>query len=183
MRQKGFFLVSILLIAFLARSPFVRGQETSSSPTELAYSRQSATQGALTPLKAPGGKVYRLSLIPQMDINRHVVVLELSLKRPGTKKDDSNLLDAAGKLHGYQPYFFAASDFAQGAQKSTYGDTRVIELPHLGMKVRIRVASVNVGPVVSNAPGAPTYQFDGLTLQIVSERLTGENSNSKNSTQ
>jgi hypothetical protein len=34
-------------------------------------------------------------------------------------------------LHGYQPYSFAASDFARGAQNSIYGDLRVIDLREL----------------------------------------------------
>jgi len=88
------------------------------------------------------------------------------------KPDDSNLLDWTGKLHGYQPYVFAASDFAGGAQKSVYGESRKIDLPKLGMQVRVKVLDVHVEPTPEDSAQALSYQFGDLSLEITTERLT-----------
>jgi hypothetical protein len=101
----------------------------------------------------------------------HVVVLDLVLQKVGEKKDDTNLLDSTRKQHGYQPYFFAASDFERGAQKSVYGELRVIDLPQLGMKMHIRVTGLKVEPTSPNPSQGLGYQFDDLTLEITTQSL------------
>jgi len=139
------------------------------SQTVLVYSRQATLQKGSSLLKLPGGATYRISLIPELDVSKHVVVLDLVLQRAGIRRDDTNLLDSTGKLHGYQPYFFAASDFVHGAQKSVYGELRVIDLHQHGMEMHIKVAAVNVEPTLASSSQRPDYQFDNLTLEITTE--------------
>ncbi len=149
------------------------------SQTVLFYSRQSALQTSSTLLKSPNGATYRLSLVPELDVGKHVVVLYLVLQKASRKKDDSNLLDSTGKLHGYQPYFFAASDFTRGAQKSAYGELRVIDLHQLGMEIRVKVAGVNVEPTLTSSSQGPGYQFSNLTLEIATQSLNEGSSKEK----
>lgn len=119
-------------------------------------------------LKSPTEGNYRLSLIPEFDVRKHVVNLELFLERSDEKGNGQNLLDVTGRLHGYQPYYFAASDFARGAQKSTYGDVRVIDVPRLKLELRTKIIGVSVEPIDSDAPRPLSYQFDRLNLEIIS---------------
>jgi hypothetical protein len=162
--------LSTLLLLIVLTETFVAGSErVGSSHGVLAYSAKPSPHPSSFLLKSPRGVTYRLSLVPEFDVGKHVVVLDLVLQRPDKKGDDSNLLDSTGKLHGYQPYFFAASDFTHGAQKSAYGDLRVINLRQLGMEMRVKVADVNVEPANSTQPTG--YQFDDLTLEITTESL------------
>src|ERR1035441_3396478 len=128
---KSFLETSLLLIALISGSYAAGSEKVGSSQGVLVYSLKSSSHPSSLHLKSPRGATYRLSLIPDFDIGKHVVVLELVLQRRGRKRDDSNLLHPTGKLHGYQPYSFAASDFARGAQNSIYGDLRVIDLREL----------------------------------------------------
>jgi len=129
-------------------------------------------------LKSPRGVTYRLSLIPDFDVGKHAGVLELVLQKPGKKVGDRNLLDWTGKLHGYQPYVFAASDFVGGIQKSIYGKSRVINLQKLGMEIYIKVVDVHIEPIPgSAAPRYDDYQFLDLTLEIATRNLSERNSN------
>ena len=123
-------------------------------------------------LKSPRGDTYRLSLVADFDVRRHVVTLDLVLQRPGKNVHDSNLLDSTGNLHGYQPYVFAASDFAGGAQKSAYGESRVIDLRKLGMEMHVRVAEVHVEPTSEDSAQGLGYQFHDLTLEIAARSLS-----------
>ena len=170
---KSFLETSLLLIALISGSYAAGSEKVGSSQGVLVYSLKSSSHPSSLLLKSPRGATYRLSLIPDFDIGKHVVVLELVLQRRGRKRDDSNLLDPTGKLHGYQPYSFAASDFARGAQNSIYGDLRVIDLHQLGMELRVKVTGVNVEPTPTNSSKAPGYQFDDLTLQITTQSVAG----------
>jgi hypothetical protein len=170
---KSFPRVSLLLIALISAIYVAGSVKAGSSQTGLAYSRQSSLHSSSSLLKSPNGTTYRLSLIPELDVGKHVVVLDLVLQRVGRRNDDPNLLDSTGKLHGYQPYFFAASDFAGGAQKSIYGDLRVIDSHRLGMEMHVKVVGVNVEPTPASSSQAPGYQFDDLTLQITTQSLAG----------
>jgi len=115
--------------------------------------------------------MYELTLVPELDVGKHVVVLELVLHRPGRRNKDSNLFDPTGRLFGYQRWDFAASDFVRGAQDSIYGDTRVINLPKLGMEMHVKVAAVSVEPTPPNSPESLPYQFKELTLQVTAQKL------------
>ncbi|MGO8720502.1 MAG: hypothetical protein ACLQMO_15010 [Acidobacteriaceae bacterium] len=128
-------------------------------------------------LKSSRGEAYRLSLEAEKDIAGRVVVLELLLQKENNNEDDdSNLLDVTGRLHGYQPYFFAASDFVRGTQKSVYGETRTMDVPKLGMKVQVKVVRVAVEQAPADAAAPASYQFTDLTLQVITRSLPGRNS-------
>lgn len=163
-----------------ALTPIARGQEVGQGPTVLAYSRQSKTESTSSFLKAPSGTRYRLSLVPELDLGQHVVVLDLVLQKPGRETDDSNLLDVTGRLHGYQPYVFAASDFVRGAQKSVYGESRVINLRKLGMEMHVKIAQVHVEPTPTGSSQGLRYQFNDLSLKITTQNLAQESSGRSN---
>jgi hypothetical protein len=164
--------IALLLIALAPAFCFAETEKAGQAPAVLTYSAESSSHPSAIVLKAPSGKAYRLSLVPDHDIRNHVVVLELVLqKRAG--RNDANLLDWTGKLHGYQPYSFAASDFARGAQDSIYGEERVIELRKLGMRMRVKVVAVKVEPTTKNPSESLPYQFDELTLHITTQSLAG----------
>jgi hypothetical protein len=112
-----------------------------------------------------GTPAYVISLQPDVDANHHVVVLTLVLHRPGDRADAPNLLDPTGKVHGYQRYTFAASDFEHGVKRSAYGERRTIDLARLGMEVRIRVNRAAVRVIPPSAAGI-SYEFDELALRI-----------------
>jgi hypothetical protein len=97
--------------------------------------------------------------------------LDLVLQKAGKEANDVNLFDATGKLHGYQPYDFAASDFAQGVQKSIYGESRVINVRNMGMQIRVKVAEVRVEPILRGPEQPLRYQFGDLTLEITTYSL------------
>ena len=137
----------------------------------LAYSAKPSLHPGTFLLRSPRGVTYRLSLVPDFDVGKHVVVLDLVLRRPGVEGDDTNLLDSTGKLHGYQPYVFAASDFRGGAQKSAYGESRVIEVRELGMALRIKVAEVHVETTPTGSSHVLGYRFDDLILDITTQGL------------
>ena len=113
-------------------------------------------------LKSPSGAVYRIFLTPELDVGKHVAVLDLVLQRLGREKDETNLMDPTGKLHGYQPYIFAASDFSQGTQKSVFGELRTIPLDRLKMECIVKVKGVSVSPTSG-------YEFDNLALEITTK--------------
>ncbi|MGC2417910.1 MAG: hypothetical protein WA434_09195, partial [Candidatus Acidiferrales bacterium] len=115
-----------------------------------------------TPIKsADGGTAYILSLEPDFNVGHHLTVLELTLRDPGDKADSRNLLDPTGRRHGLQAYDFAASDLADGVQKSAFGEKRTVSLKSLGLVVRIAVLKASVSPI-----SAGNYQLDTLDLQI-----------------
>ncbi len=166
-----------LLLIVLLGTCIANSQSVGSSQRVLAYSARPSPHPSSFLLKSPRGVTYRLSLVPELDVKKHVVVLDLVLQKPGQTEDDPNLLDSTGNLHGYQPYVFAASDFAGGTQKSTYGESRVIDLPKLGMQMRIKVADVDVEPTSAGASQVLGYQFDDLTLGITTQSLAEGPSN------
>jgi hypothetical protein len=162
--KTAWFLLFLIMFNSWCYAP--GSEKVGSSSVTLGYSMTSSSYPHSVFLKSPSGAKYQLSLIPQFDVENHVVVLELVLRQAEEKVGDSNLLDVTGRLHGYQPYFFAASDFAQGAQRSIYGRSRVIDLPRLGMKMTITVTNVNVKPIESRSSGPLHFQFDDCVLQI-----------------
>lgn len=164
--NKFSFNVLYLLGVILAGTYAARSQEIGSSNVTLAYSTQASQPSRSALLRSPRGTAYQLTLVPDFDAGHHVVVLELFLRKPGKNTSSLNLLDPSGHVHGYQRYDFAASDFVNGAQKSRYGETRVVTLPRLGMEVLIKVTEVHVKPITENQVQGMEYQFGDLTLQI-----------------
>jgi hypothetical protein len=111
-------------------------------------------------------------LIPDFDIGKRVVVVELVLHRPSEQATlYGSLLDPTGMLHGYQPYTFGAFDYVNGAKKSGYGATRVMKLKKLGMEMRVTVTRVHVVPTAGDSARTPEYKLHDLTLEITTRSL------------
>ncbi len=150
------------------------GQDHKSS---LEYSKNSSAYPRSVPLIAPDGTKYTLRLIPGDDVGHHVVVLDVSLSRSNGKESKSNLLEPHGTWHGYQPYIFVASDFAQTGNSSQGQNTRTIDLPALGMQVEIAVTRVKVDPTPpSSSSKELPYQFTDLSLEITTKNLPRQSS-------
>jgi hypothetical protein len=143
--------------------------------TTVAYSIKHPEQHIVL-LKSTQGVIYRLSLVPDSDNGKHVVVMDLVLARSDKKASvyDSNLLEPKGMWHGYEPFIFAAHDYVRGAQKSIYGATRVMRLQDLGTEMRVKVFAVHVVPVPGSSfpDGGPDYQFQDLRLVISTRALS-----------
>lgn len=130
--------------------------------TSVAFSAQAAESRWSVPIRwTEGSTAYALSLEPDFDAGRHIVTLDLVLRRPNDKTQSRNLLDPTGRRHGLQPYDFAADDLAQGVQKSAFGENRTVFLRSLGLVVRIAISKATVSPI-----SVGNYQLDALDLQI-----------------
>jgi hypothetical protein len=162
----------MLLLVVLPVTGLANSQAVSASQLTLTYSASQLSHPSSVLLKSPQGVAYRLSLIPDSDVEKRVVVLELVLHRLSEKATFyGNLLDPTGMLHGYQPYTFAASDYVKGAQKSIYGATRVMKLQKLGMEMHVTVTRVRVFPAPGDLARTPEYKFGDLTLEITTRSL------------
>lgn len=169
---------SLILLALSVGVVFAMSARSGWSQTVLTYSQLAAQRKLSSILKSPRGVAYRLFLSPELDTGKHIVVVDLVLQKLGSENGGTNLLDSTGRLHGYQPYIFAASDFSQGAQKSVFGGIRTIALDRLNMKLIIKVKDSSVSPTTNSQ--TPGYQFDTLTLEITTDNTT--KGRSKNST-
>jgi hypothetical protein len=169
-------LALLISVTFASVICAAASEEVTSAHGQLVYSRKATQQSSSIILKSPKGMVYEFSLVPDFDVKRDVVVLDLVLQGKDKPKNGSNLLDTTGKLHGSQRYTFAASDFTRGAKNSGYGALRVIDLPKLRMQVQIEIEKVSTEPTVSNPSGPLDYQFNDLVLQITLKNLIGEGS-------
>ncbi len=111
---------------------------------------------------------YVLSLEPDFDVRHDVVVVELVVRHARGASDAANLLDSTGRLHGLQPYDFAAKDLARGAQHSSYGARREVILRNLALTIRIDIAKASVRPTppYKGKPGDSNYTLDDLKLKI-----------------
>jgi hypothetical protein len=168
-----FFCASFLLIAIIPPGYAARADKVVRSQGMLAYSLESSSHSNSLLLKSPGETIHRLSLIPEFDVGKHVVMLKLVLQGRARKKDDSNLLDSTVSCTDINRIFLQPPILHEGAQKSTYGDARVIDLHQLRMEVRVKVAGVNVELIPANPSQAPAYQFNDLTLEIKTQDLAG----------
>jgi hypothetical protein len=164
---------SALLLALGCGACAMPGQQARSSEAVLTYSRSQSLASKAVLVKSALGASYRLSLVPDFDVSDDVVVLQLVLARTDGIAEERNLLDATGRLHGYQPYYFAASDFARGAKNSMYGDSRHIDVPQLGIMIQAKVAVVHVKPTSGGIAQTAGYEFDDLTLEITTQRRPG----------
>lgn len=116
-------------------------------------------------IQLPGGPVYRVWLEPQYDADNHLTNFELILRRPGDDPEAvRNRLDRSGNWHGYQVYYFAANDFAEGIEKSQFGKVRVVDIEDTGEEVTIEVRFVMVEPVPGAKPA--DYVFKFLILHV-----------------
>jgi len=130
--------------------------------TKATFSAQSPESHWSVPIKSSdGGTVYILSLEPDFDTRHHVVTLELVLRHPGENSTSANLLDPTGKRHGLQAYDFAAADLAQGADKSAFGEKRVLSPKNLSLTLQVTISRTTVKPTSEAA-----YEIERLDLQI-----------------
>jgi hypothetical protein len=90
---------------------------------------------------------------------------DLVLERVSPLRPGQNLLEPTGHWHGYQKFFFAASDFAHGPDKSIYGNPRTIDLPRLGMAVVVTVVRVVVTPAPTRFDRSG-YRFTAFTVRV-----------------
>ena len=141
----------------------------------MAYSIKHSEQHIVL-LKSTQGVIYRLSLVPDSDIGKHVMVMDLVLARSNKKVSAyyGNLFEPKGMWHGYEPFIFAAHDYVRGAQKSIYGATRVMRLQDLGTEMRVKVVAVHVVPIPGSSfpDGGPDYEFQDLRLAISTRALS-----------
>jgi hypothetical protein len=161
----------VLLLCALAGSNAAGSETTGSSRDVLVFSTKPSFQRASVLVKSPYGVTYRLSLTPADDVESRPVVLVLVLQKLGSSGKGENLFWAGTTPHGYQPWFFAASDFARGAERSIYGESRIIQLRRLGMEMRVkvgnvRVTKVNVKRLLGSSSVGLEYEFENLTLIV-----------------
>ena len=106
--------------------------------------------------------VYIVRLTGEKDVSGNDVVVDLSLSA-ASNASKTNLLEPKGHWHGYQPFFFAASDFAKGIDKSIFG--RIRSIPIWGTKLSL---SVDVqGLEVVALPAKPKdYRFEFIRLGV-----------------
>ncbi len=77
-----------LLLIVLMRTGIANSQSVDSSQRVLAYSATPSPHPSSFLLKLPRGVTYQLSLVPDLDVKKHVVVLDLVLQ------NDDVFLDA-----------------------------------------------------------------------------------------
>jgi hypothetical protein len=153
----GFIAGSIRLVAQVTPKPKIVPLQT----VDLVFSINSTDNQPFAKIKTADGKpAYILSLEPYRNVRGHLTGLELTLHRPD-KTDTVNLLEPAGMWHGLQGYDFPGADFAQGVEKSTFGEARTIPSKRLRLVVRITVTNAAVSKI-----SAEDYQFDKLNLRI-----------------
>lgn len=134
----------------------------------VTYSRQSPSAATPVFVTSASGVRYRLWLKPERDVNDKVIVLELVMQKATSRKSSPNLLNPHGR-HGYQPFDFAASDFANGAKLSSYGENRSMDLPNLHMKLQIRVNDAHSELVHPPTGAVFKHEMDSLALAITVE--------------
>lgn len=176
MKNLRYVLCSFIVMVACAPTGDATIIDQNSSLGVLSYSSESGQLPNSLVFTSPGGQAYRLSLLPEKDTAGRVVVLELVLQKRSSTDHEANLLDTTGRLHGYQPYFFAASDFAHGAYRSAYDDKRDMNIRSIGMDIQVKVISVAVEPVRENVTTSTQYRFTGLSLQVSADGAVADSS-------
>ena len=132
--------------------------------TTLAYPPDSPTP-ATSGVFRSRGKGYRFRLYPERSAYTDALSnFTLAMEPANSPRRGHNFFEPTGNWHGYQKFFFAVTDFEQGAARSAYGNPRTIELPRLGVAVQVTVVRVVVGPAGTTAA---VSEFKNLTLKIV----------------
>lgn len=158
-----------LLVVLVSASASASGAPATNHATfkaTLGYPPGSRVPTTSRDFQSPHGQAYRFRLDPQRDVDGNDIVVELVMQGASGSSHGSNLLDATGRLHGMQKWFFAASDLAHGPERSVYGDARTIDLPRLGITVEAKVVRVEVKPTPATAGMPAGYRFSELTLEI-----------------
>ena len=157
---------SLLAVLFSASAGAAATTNHAVFTATLAYPPGSRGPATSLPFHSPRGETYRFRLSSQRDVASNIVVVELVMQGTSSSSHKANLLDATGRLHGMQKWFFAASDLAHGAQRSVYGTTRAIDLPRLGITVEAKVVRAGVKPTPATAAMPAGYRFTDLTLEV-----------------
>ena len=158
--SRSIFVVSLATLSLLsdaAAKPRIIPMRTS-----ISFSSYSSENRWSLPVKSTDGSTaYVLSLDPEFLAGHHLAALTLGLRHFGDKLDAPNLLDPTRVWHGIQPCDFVANDFAEGIQKSVFGEKRTLPRKNLGLVVRIVVSKATVSLISKG-----NYQLDGLDLQL-----------------
>lgn len=140
-----------------AALPFCEDSTISFAPTRKADEMRCRING-------PHGSSYQLALEPQEDLNGNVIGLNLDVVRLGMKTL-GNVLEINDKVHGYQPFNFAASDFERGAPNSIYGKTRQVQNKKLKILITIDVLDSQIEPT-SHSNNYYRFQFGSMTFRV-----------------
>lgn len=162
----------ILLLSLSAMSGVATAENVSTFTAVLTYPPGPRASETSPVFHGPHGKAYEFRLDPEENTDGNLVVVELVMEGTSRSERGSNRLYPTGRLHGYQKWYFAASDFAHGPAKSIYGSSRTIDVPKLGLEVRVTVVRVAVKatPATSSAPAQ--HRFVALTLKVVAQAVS-----------
>jgi hypothetical protein len=87
-------------------------------------------------------------------------------------RDQRNLLYPNPNWHGYQPFFFLASDLAENPENRIDPTTRrEFNLPKLKIRLVTEIERVDVEPISPSASSSHKYQFNDLVLRITTGPL------------
>ncbi len=171
--SRGTFIRAVCLTALSAASPAFAGTATTpprgaSTHVTLRYSVGGGDRVMARSVTVRNGKaVYEVVLVPEIDAEKNVVEVRLALTPRG---EDVNSVAAVfwayppgfTGVHGFQPWFFAAADFARGIGKSMYGKTRTVRVKYRSIVVQIVVLEAKVQRIRRS----DVYRFDSLEVQV-----------------
>jgi hypothetical protein len=167
--------ISLIWTLALALAPFApQEQQTASVP--IAPKQMQAEFSRRVPkriwtdniVSATNKKLYIFSLEPQVDVDKHIIGVDLVLRDAEKSKTDENLnlLNPPGNWHGLQPYNFMASDLLHGAEQSAFGKNRNIRVASRRLAISIQIMGVRV----STLPNG-THEIDELRLSLSADNL------------
>jgi hypothetical protein len=110
------------------------------------FSQGDSTKVWTDHLDSPAKKtIYTLSLEPDLDVGKHVIVVDLVLRDADEPRTNENLLSPAKNWHGLEPYNFVASDLLHGADRSVFGARRSIKITGRELDVEIQIVDESLG--------------------------------------
>ena len=131
------------------------------------FSQGASTKAWTDHLYSPSNKkLYVLSLVPEVDVGKHAIGIDLVLRNAEKPKTGENLLSPTGNWHGLQPYNFVASDLKHGADGSVFGARRSIKVTSRKLNVVIQILGVK-----SRALPNGTLEIDDLKLSVFVDNL------------
>jgi hypothetical protein len=112
-----------------------------------------------------------LTFREEKDRDGHVIALYMLMRERGGDSE-RNLLETVGNLHGYQPFDFAASDFAGGVRAATYEAIRNISVPKYRLLITSKIVDVSTRHVSSSYSPAGSYEFVNISMRVTASLLT-----------
>jgi hypothetical protein len=164
--------ISVACVFALVSTPFAPKQDaklTSIVPKQMhaQFSREDSTKVWTDHLNSPANKtIYTLSLEPDLDVGKHVIVVDLVLRDADAPRSNDNLLSPAKNWHGLQPYNFAASDLLHGADRSAFGARRSIKITSRELDIEIQIMDVKLRALPDG-----TQEIDELKLAVSADNL------------